>query len=131
VYLVAQADRATTTLQSAAQRPASAARRRTGTGVPKLERSRAHPDAQNCRESGESAARGVGRCPCTELTHVSLLSFGVRMIANLHIDTKLCKLTEKICGQIDTLDVLTCDPTLYKDFVRSLGEREECGDVRA
>jgi hypothetical protein len=44
----------------AAQRLASAARRRVGTALPKLEKIIAHPDAENRGESGESAARGVG-----------------------------------------------------------------------
>jgi hypothetical protein len=46
-------------LMIAAQRLASAARRRAGTAHPKLERIIAHPDAQNAPDSGESAARGV------------------------------------------------------------------------
>jgi hypothetical protein len=54
-------------VNSAAQRLASAARRRDGTSVPELEDIVPHASAENRRESGESAARIVSPLQKLEL----------------------------------------------------------------
>ena len=81
----------------AAQRPASAARRWDGTAHPKLERIIAHSDAENGSDSGESAARGVGR-----LNVYSLRDFAPTSVSILVNTMSNAGMIEK--GQITTPD---------------------------